>query len=122
MCKIEGFYDELAVRNSYDAGTIVTNLTIDQVVLFLRSLGVEELDVHDDYIVCPTICHNPIDEAESMKLYYYDKTKNFHCYTQCSENFNIISLYQKYTFKPSSFTSLYISNISSKCSLKKSLH
>lgn len=96
MCKIEGFYDELAVRNSYDAGTIVTNLTIDQVALFLRSLGVEELDVHDDYIVCPTICHNPIDEAESMKLYYYDKTKNFHCYTQCSENFNIISLYQKY--------------------------
>ena len=41
MCKIEGFYDELAVRNSYDAGTIVTNLTIDQVVLFLRSLGEE---------------------------------------------------------------------------------
>ena len=31
-----------------------------------------------------------------MKLYYYDKTKNFHCYTQCSENFSVISLYQKY--------------------------
>ena len=25
------------------------------------------------YLVCPTICHNPIDEAESMKLYYQDE-------------------------------------------------
>lgn len=31
-----------------------------------------------------------------MKLYYYDKTKNFHCYTQCGENFNIIELYHRY--------------------------
>lgn len=69
---------------------------MDKVVLFLKSLGVENIERHPDHLVCPTICHNPIDEAESMKLYYYDKTKNFHCYTECSENFNIIVLYQKY--------------------------
>jgi hypothetical protein len=96
MCKLEGFYDEVAIRNSYDAGTIVKGLTMEKVNLFLKSLGVETVEVYDDHLVCPTICHNPIDEAETMKLYYYDKTKNFHCYTECSENFNIITLYQKY--------------------------
>lgn len=96
MCKTDGFYDELAVKNSLDVKTIISSFTIDKVVLFLRSLGVDNLEIHTDHIVCPTICHNPIDEAESMKLYYYDLNKSFHCYTECSENFNIIILYQKY--------------------------
>lgn len=89
-------YDELAIINSYSSEEIVKNLTLENVINFLESLGVEEIDRQEDYLVCPTICHNPLDEAESMKLYYYDKTKNFHCYTQCSENFNIIELYKRY--------------------------
>ena len=96
MCKNNGFYDEVAVLNSYNAKTIIDSFTIDKVKSFLKSLSVDNFETYDDYLVCPTICHNPIDEAESMKLYYYYKTRNFHCYTECSENFNIITLYQKY--------------------------
>ena len=89
-------YDEVARRNGYSADILTQIFTLKDVEKFLYSLGVSEIDVQDDYLICPTICHNPIDQAESMKLYYYDKTKNFHCYTQCSENFNIITLYQRY--------------------------
>lgn len=97
MCKFAStYYDEVAIRNSYEGETLIKAFTLSDVERFLRSLGVSDIDVQDDYLVCPTICHNTLDEAESMKLYYYDKTKNFHCYTQCSENFTIISLYQKY--------------------------
>ena len=89
-------YDELAIINSYSSEEIVKNLTLENVINFLESLGVEEIDRQEDYLVSPTICHNPLDEAESMKLYYYDKDKHFHCYTECSENFNIIELYRRY--------------------------
>lgn len=97
MCLFEtSFYDDVAIRNAFDAKDIVKYLSLNNVLNFLESLGVDDIDVQEDYLVCPTICHNPLDEAESMKLYYYDKTKNFHCYTQCSENFNIIELYRRY--------------------------
>lgn len=31
-----------------------------------------------------------------MKLYYYPKTKTFHCYTECSSTFTIFDLFVKY--------------------------
>lgn len=88
--------DEIALRNSYSPEALIHSLTLDDVERFLRSLGVADIDRQSDYLICPTICHNPIDQADSMKLYYYDETKNFHCYTECSCNFSIIALYQKY--------------------------
>ena len=97
MCLFESsYYDDIAIRNAAEAKDITQNLSLNNVVTFLQSLGVEDIDIQSDYLICPTICHNPLDEAESMKLYYYDKTKNFHCYTECSENFNIIELYKRY--------------------------
>lgn len=97
MCQFSAdFNDELARRNGYSDDIIIQSFTLDDVERFLHSLGVEEIDKQDEYLICPTICHNPLDQAETMKLYYYDKTKNFHCYTQCSENFSIITLYQRY--------------------------
>lgn len=89
-------FDKVAVLNSLSEEQIINMFTLDNVELFLRSLGVESIEKHKDYLVCPTICHNTLDNAESMKLYYYDNNKSFHCYTQCSENFNIIELYRRY--------------------------
>lgn len=88
--------DKVAQRNSISVEELTLALSLKDVIRFLKSLGVDEIEEHDNYLICPTICHNPIDEAESMKLYYYDETKNFHCYTECSENFSIVSLYQRY--------------------------
>ena len=76
---------------------ILESLTIDDVERFLYSLGVNYIR-HEgaDTLICPTICHNPIDEQGSMKLYWYQKNKTFHCYTECNENMYIFELYMKY--------------------------
>ena len=77
---------------------IITSITLDDVRIFLESLGVDQVAVYEDkgYLVCPTICHNPLDEAESMKLYWYQNNKIFRCYTECNEAMSIFTLYQKF--------------------------
>ncbi len=80
------------------AQDIINSLTLNDVKEFLESLEVEQIMVNEEkqYIVCPTICHNPIDEAESMKLYWYHNNKIFRCYTECNEAMSIFELYKKY--------------------------
>ena len=86
---------DLAIASKKD---IVDSITLHDVKNFLESLGVTQITVNEDkqYLVCPTICHNPINEAESMKLYWYQNNKIFRCYTECNEAMSIFGLYQKY--------------------------
>ena len=79
---------------------IVNSITLEDVRLFLESLGVEQIAVYEDkgYLVCPTICHNPLEEAESMKLYWYQNNKIFRCYTECNEAMSIFTLYEKFMY------------------------
>ena len=86
---------DLAIASKKD---IVDSITLHDVKNFLESLGVTQIMVNEDkqYLVCPTICHNPINEAESMKLYWYQNNKIFRCYTECNEAMSIFKLYQKY--------------------------
>lgn len=70
------------------------NLTIDQIYEFLLEMGGEP-HINDNVIVSRTICHNPPGQG-SFKLYYYDNTKLFKCYTQCPEgSFDIFQLVLK---------------------------
>ena len=80
---------------------IIDSITLDDVKTFLESLGVDQIAEYPEkgYLVCPTICHNPIDEAESMKLYWYQDHKIFRCYTECNESMTIFKLYQKFLQK-----------------------
>lgn len=48
-------------------------------------------DVNPSVIMFQTICHNPA-HCGKHKLYYYVESKQFHCYTECAENFDIFSL------------------------------
>lgn len=77
---------------------IVNSITLEDVRIFLESLGVDQIAIYEEkgYLVCPTICHNPLDEAESMKLYWYQNNKIFRCYTECNEAMSIFTLYQKF--------------------------
>ena len=77
---------------------IIDSITLNDVKNFLESLGVTQITVNQEkqYLICPTICHNPINEAESMKLYWYQNNKIFRCYTECNEAMSIFQLYQKY--------------------------
>ena len=74
---------------------IIDSITLNDVKIFLESLGVEQIVVNEEkqYLICPTICHNPLEEAESMKLYWYQDNKIFRCYTECNEAMSIFKLY-----------------------------
>lgn len=75
----------------YDKDKIKENLTLDDVFSFLADLGGEPI-AHDDHIVAKTICHC----GQSHKLYYYDNTHLFRCYTDCEEDsFDIFELVRK---------------------------
>lgn len=77
---------------------IIQSITLNDVKTFLESLGVDQIVVNEEkqYLICPTICHNPLTEEASMKLYWYQDHKIFRCYTECNETMSIFKLYQKF--------------------------
>ena len=90
--------DEGLELNTVKAKDIIGSITLEDVKTFLESLGVEQIAIYPEkgYLICPTICHNPLDSAESMKLYWYQNNKIFRCYTECNEAMSIFTLYQKF--------------------------
>ena len=94
---LQGLDEELELLD-ISVQDIVDSITIEDVKTFLESLGVEQIAYYPEkgYLICPTICHNPLDEAESMKLYWYQNNKIFRCYTECNEAMSIFTLYQKF--------------------------
>ena len=66
---------------------VKNDLTIEQVANLVASLGGDPL-VKNDIIIARTICH----AGHSHKLYYYDNTKLFKCYTDCFGSFDIYEL------------------------------
>ena len=76
---------------SYDKDEIKQNLTIEQVEEVLAEFGGEP-QRQKEIIVSKTICHC----GQSHKLYYYDNTHLFRCYTGCVEpTFDIFELTRK---------------------------
>jgi len=61
----------------------------------MTHLGADNYEDKGNTIIFPTICHNPLDQDASMKLYYYKDSHMFHCYTECSENFDIFDLIKR---------------------------
>lgn len=74
----------------YDKDELKENLTIEQVFELVAELGGEPR-MEKGYFISRTICHNPAGEG-SHKLYYYDNTKLFKCYTDCGTSFDIYEL------------------------------
>lgn len=67
-------------------------LTSEDVKNILRKYGVEPYYENNNYIIYPTVCHNPIGSECSNKLYYYKNTSLFRCYTSCGSIFDIFDL------------------------------
>lgn len=73
----------------YYKDQIKQSLTLEQIYQFLTDFQGEPI-IKGDYIIAKTICHN----GHSHKLYYYDNTKLFKCFTDCSpDTFDIFQLY-----------------------------
>lgn len=76
----------------YDKDEIKNQLTIEQVYDLVMELGGEPvMDAGGNFFTARTICHNHLGEG-SRKLYYYDNTKLFQCYTDCAGSFDIYEL------------------------------
>ena len=79
----------------YDKDEIKNSLNIDDVIRLVAELGGEPIMAPSGtYFTARTICHNILGEG-SHKLYYYDNTKLFQCYTDCAGSFDIYELVQK---------------------------
>lgn len=76
-----------------DKNELKNSLSIEQVSSLVAELGGEP-KMANGYFISRTICHNKIDENASHKLYYYDNTKLFQCYTNCG-SFDIFELVLK---------------------------
>ena len=66
---------------------IKNNLTLEQIEGLLIEFGGEP-HRQGNIIISKTVCHC----GESHKLFYYDNTKLFRCYTECSDTFDIFQL------------------------------
>ena len=84
-------FNSLFINNKDE---LKNNLTIEQVSDFVAELGGEPQMVNDNILIAQTICHNKPGNG-SHKLYYYDNTKLFKCYTDCGCTFDIFGLVQR---------------------------
>lgn len=76
----------------FDKNEIKEQLTIEQVAEIVISLGAAAPLMLGEKFMTETICHNLPGQAHELKLYYYNNTKLFRCYTQCREAFDVFEL------------------------------
>ncbi len=77
-----------------DQEKLKNELTKDDIIKIMASLGAgSPREDHRGNLIFPTICHNT--HNGSYKLYYYDNTKLFSCYTQCANSFDIFELIER---------------------------
>lgn len=64
---------------------LISKLNTSDVLRLMEHLGIPETSVRygNDCLIFPTICHNELVSNPSHKLYYYENTKRFYCYTNC---------------------------------------
>ena len=75
----------------FDKAEIRSNLTIDDIFNLLQEWGGDP-EYSNSGILSSTICHNPPGEG-SKKLYFYENSNLFHCYTGCADpSFDIFEL------------------------------
>ena len=81
---------------NFNKDEIKNSLTTEQVEQFLAEHGGDPVK-RMGCLVSRTICHNPPTADASHKLYYYENTKLFKCYTECADTtgFDIFDLTRK---------------------------
>ena len=64
-----------------DYRSIVEQLDTHKVIQLMLTLGADSFTEKSGYVIFPTICHNEDANEASMKLYYYENSHMFVCYT-----------------------------------------
>ena len=78
-----------------DYKSIIEQLDTQKVIRLMETLGVEDYIEKPNYVIFPTICHNVDASEASMKLYYYENSHAFVCYTQC-QSMSIFGFLKQY--------------------------
>ena len=78
-----------------DYKSIIEQLDTQKVIQLMEQLGAEDYIEKPGYVIFPTICHNENAAEASMKLYYYENSHMFVCYTECG-NQSIFQLLKNY--------------------------
>ena len=68
----------------FDKQEIRDSLSIDEIYEVLQDWGGEP-EYCPTGLIARTICHNHLNDEASRKLYYYENTGLFRCYTGCEE-------------------------------------
>jgi len=74
---------------------IIEQLDTQKVIALMEKLGAEDYIEKNGYVIFSTICHNIDPHEASMKLYYYENSHMFVCYTECG-NMSIFSFMKHY--------------------------
>ena len=74
----------------YSKEEVKENLELEDIYSLLDFFNAEP-EMYSDYLVAKTICHG----GDSKKLYYYENTQLFKCYTGGCGSFDIFELVQK---------------------------
>lgn len=78
----------------YNKDDLKEQLDISNMYDLLSEFGGEPEYFGEDVLICQTICHNMPGEG-SRKLYFYENTKLFRCYTACDDSFDVFELTRK---------------------------
>lgn len=64
---------------------ILDRLTTSDIIQLVSQFGIPETSIryYNNQLIMPTGCHNEIIGQAKHKLYYYESTKKFYCYTCC---------------------------------------
>ena len=72
---------------TFDKDAVKEQLNFEDIFILLEDLDAEPQQFGET-IHCKTICHG----GDSHKLYYYNNTQLFRCYTHCQDAFDIFEL------------------------------
>lgn len=79
-----------------DKDKIKQNLSLEDIKNLVIHLGSEEPRYdYNGNLIFQTICHNTPASNNKYKLYYYENTQLFKCYTECNDTFDIFGLVQR---------------------------
>lgn len=79
----------------YDKDAIKQSITMEQMIEIVEALGASTPLCRQGILMMENICHNLPGESHGRKLYYYENTQLFRCYTDCGEYFDIFELVVK---------------------------
>ena len=76
-----------------DIQSIKSAITDDDIIALMDSMGIPLVSANSQYQLYPSACHHSDWERHKNKLYYYEQSQRWHCYS-CSGDWDTIALIQ----------------------------